>query len=302
MRILVAGGSGMLGHKVFQVLNSRFDVYATFREAYRSWGQHPLFAAARADHLLSGVDATDWDSVVRALAQVRPDAVVNCIGIVKQLPEAGDPLLSLSINALFPHRLAYLCAASGARLLHISTDCVFSGRKGNYTESDVPDAEDLYGRTKLLGEVSRPGCLTIRTSIIGRDLKKQSALLEWFLSHRGGHVRGYRNSLYSGLTTLAMAHIIGDILTDYPHLSGLYQVSSSPISKYDLLVKIRAAMQLDIEIEPHDDPPCNRSLSAARFIAATGDRIPSWDEMVAGLASDSTPYDEWRERYAAPGK
>jgi dTDP-4-dehydrorhamnose reductase len=181
----------------------------------------------------------------------------------------------------------------------MSTDCVFSGRKGNYTEDDIPDAEDLYGRTKLLGEVNRPGCLTIRTSIFGRDFLKQSALLEWFLSNRGGQVRGYKNAIYSGFPTQVLARIMADIIEYYPELSGLYHIASQPISKYELLVKIRDAMNLDIAIEPYDDPPCNRSLSAARFVGATGYRIPEWDEMIAELATDPTPYDEWRQQYGA---
>ena len=169
--------------------------------------------------------------------QARPDAVVNCVGIIKQLKEASDPVLTITLNSLLPHRLAALCAEHGARLVHMSTDCVFSGRKGAaYTEDDLPDPEDLYGRSKLLGEVDRPGCLTIRTSIFGRDFLKQDALLEWFLSNRGGRVRGYRNAVYSGFPTQVLARIIGDLLADQPALDGLVQIASAPITKYALLV------------------------------------------------------------------
>ena len=202
---------------------------------------------------------------------------------------------------MLPHRLAEACADAGARLVHVSTDCVFSGRKGGpYTEDDLPDPEDLYGRSKLLGEVDRTGCLTIRTSIFGRDFLKQSALLEWFLSNRGGRVRGYRNAVYSGFPTQVLARIIGDLLEEHPELSGLVQVAGPPITKYDLLVMLREAMALDIEIEPYDDPPCDRSLSAARFVAATGYTIPSWDEMVREVAADPTPYDQWRLTHVSP--
>jgi dTDP-4-dehydrorhamnose reductase len=180
----------------------------------------------------------------------------------------------------------------------MSTDCVFTGRKGKYTEDDVPDAEDLYGRSKLLGELNRPGCMTIRTSIFGRDFLKSSALLEWFLSQRGGKVKGYRNAIYTGFPTQVLARIMGDLIERHSHLEGLYQVASAPISKLDLLIKIRNALKLDIVIEPFDDPPCDRSLSAARFVSATGYRIPTWDEMIDELARDTTPYDEWRKHYA----
>ena len=232
------------------------------------------------------------------MGQVKPGAVINCIGIIKQLKEASDPIISLTLNSLFPHRLAELCAIAGSRLFHISTDCVFSGQKGNYSEDDAADAEDLYGRTKLLGEVVRPNCLTIRTSIFGRDFFKQSAFLEWFMSNRGGKVKGYKNAIYTGFPTQVLARIMGDIIEDYPDLSGLYQIASQPISKYQLLVKLREAMKLDIEIEPYEDHPCDRSLSATRFVAATGYQIPSWDQMLIELASDPTRYDEWRKQYA----
>jgi dTDP-4-dehydrorhamnose reductase len=225
--------------------------------------------------------------------------VVNCIGIVKQVKEAQDPIVSVGLNSLFPHRLAKLCVTTGTRMLHMGTDCVFSGRQGNYTEDDYPDAEDLYGRTKLLGEVNRERCLTIRTSIFGRDFAKQSALLEWFLSHRGGRVRGYVNAIYTGFPTQVLARIMGDLIVEYPSLSGLYHVSSDPISKYDLLVRIRDTMGLDIEIEPYEDFYCDRSLDSSRFRAETGYPVPEWDEMITELAQDDTPYDEWRKQYAA---
>ena len=298
MKVLILGGEGMLGHKVFQVLSRRFETFATFRSFNGLWTHYPMYENLDRSRTIGGVDATDFDTVVRAFAQVKPAVVINCIGIVKQLQEAKDPLISINLNSLFPHRLAELCAATGTRMLHMSTDCVFSGRKGNYTEDDVPDAEDLYGRTKLLGEVNREGCLTIRTSIFGRDFAKQSALLEWFLSNRGGRVCGYVNAIYTGFPTQVLARIMGDLIADYPNLSGLYHVSSAPISKYDLLVKIRDAMGLDIEIEPYEDVHCDRSLDSSRFRAETGYSIPGWDEMIAELAQDDTPYSEWRERYA----
>jgi len=297
VRILILGGEGLLGHKVFQVLTKRFETYATFRDTEGLWNSLPIYAALDGDRTIGGVNALELDSVVRAISRARPTAVINCIGIIKQVPEAADISLSLALNALFPHRLADLCGTAGARLLHISTDCVFSGRKGNYSEDDITDAEDLYGRTKALGEVSRQGCLTIRTSIIGRDFLKQSALLEWFLTNRGRRVRGYRNAIYTGLTTQALARIMGDILTDHPSVDGIFQIASQPISKLDLLVKIRDAMKLDIEVESYDDPPCDRSLSAERFVAATGYRIPTWHDMIAELAADPTPYDEWRRAH-----
>jgi len=286
LKVLVLGGSGMLGHKVFQVLDRRFETYATFR-AFRSF---PVYKDRA--QVIDGVDATDFTSVIRAFVQARPDVVINCIGIVKQCYVPTSSFVH--VNALFPHQLADLCKATGTRMFHISTDCVFSGDKGGYTEADIPDAQDINGRTKLLGEInSSPGCLTIRTSVIGRDSTSAKGLLEWFLK-REGKVTGYKNVIYSGFTTQALAQIIGDLIVHYPDMAGLYQIASEPISKYDLLIKIRDAMHLAHEIIAFDTPVCDRSLDATAFIERTNYTIPTWDEMIAELAADATPYGEWR--------
>jgi dTDP-4-dehydrorhamnose reductase len=242
------------------------------------------------ERTIAGVDAIDFDSVARAIADVKPDVVINCIGIIKQLKVAKDPIVSLSINSLYPHRLAILCRAAGARMIHISTDCVFSGRKGLYTEDDVSDAEDLYGRTKFLGEVAGPGCLTLRTSIIGRELHSASGLIDWFLSNRGGKIRGFRKAIYTGFTTQALATIVADVIHRHPELSGVWQVSSEPISKFDLLTLVNEVYHAGIEIEPDDTFKCDRSLNSARFRAAVNFRPPSWPEMISEMHCDPLPY------------
>jgi dTDP-4-dehydrorhamnose reductase len=291
----------MLGHKVHQELSRDHDVWATFVATRGPWTTFPTYVAVPRGRLLGGVDAREADTVVRAVARARPDVVVNCIGIVKQLEASKDPILSITVNSLFPHRLADLCDAAGARLIHVSTDCVFSGRKGLYSEDDLTDAEDLYGRSKALGEVvDRRNSLTFRTSIVGRDFLKDTALLEWFLCQRGGTVNGYRNAVFSGLTTQALARVMGAVIVHHPDMHGVFQVASEPITKLDLLTRLRDAMALDIMVHPYDDPPCDRSLDPARFVAATGASLPSWDEMVADLVADPTPYDDWRRGHAAP--
>jgi len=292
MRILILGAGGMLGHKLYQQFSRQFDTYVTVRDSYRAYDCYNLFDAER---FIGGVDAHDFDTVVRAIADVRPDVVINCIGIIKQLKQAKDPIISITVNALFPHKVANLCRAAGARFIHISTDCVFDGRKGMYTEGDPSDAEDLYGRSKYLGEVDAPGCLTLRTSIIGRELNTASGLVEWFLSNRGGRVKGYRQAIYSGFTTIALAQIIADIITTKKELSGLYQVSSEKINKYDLLVLAREAFGVDIEIEADDTVKIDRSLDSSRFRAETGFAPPSWESMIQQMAADPTPYDDWKE-------
>lgn len=292
MRVLILGAAGMLGHKLCQSYRERFDTWATVRGNGQTLSRYNLLVPER---LLGGVDADNFDSIFRALATVRPDVVINCIGIIKQLPSAKDPIVSLEINSLFPHRLANLCQAIGARLFHISTDCVFSGRKGMYTEDDSSDAEDLYGRTKFLGEVSGPGCITLRTSIIGRELQTSSGLVEWFLNNRGGRVRGFSRAIYSGFTTQTLAGMIADLIERFPTLSGLYQVSSEPINKYDLLCLIRDSFELPIEIEQFADFQLNRSLDSRRFRGTTGFTPPDWPSMIEDMASDQLQYVEWRK-------
>jgi dTDP-4-dehydrorhamnose reductase len=289
--VLILGATGMLGHKLVQVLGERFDAWAAVRGAPNALSAYGLTAETR---VLPGVDVTDTDSIVRAIAHSRPDVVLNAVGVIKQLPQANDPLVAVSINSLFPHRLASLCDAAGARLIHVSTDCVFSGRKGGYTENDSPDAEDLYGRSKLLGEVDRPPHLTLRTSIIGRELESANGLVEWFLANAGGRVRGFRNAIYTGVTTLELARLVAEIIDKHPHLDGLYHVSADPISKHDLLVLLREAFGVAIEIEPYEDPPVDRSLDSTRFREAASYAPPEWNQLVAEMASDAEPYDRWR--------
>jgi len=291
MKVLILGGAGMLGHKLWQVFSTRFNTYATVRQPLATYARYGIFDPER---LRGGVDAFQFDSIVHAVADLKPDVVINCIGIIKQKAEAYDKVYALTINAILPHKLKNLCQVAGARLIQMSTDCVFSGRRGMYTEDDESDATDLYGRSKFLGEVTGDGCLTIRTSLIGRELSTSYGLVEWFLSSVGQTVKGYTNAIFSGFPTLVLAEIMANIIENLPSLSGVWQVSSDPISKYELLRLIRAAYNLDIEIEPYGAFRADRSLDSARFRAATGFSPASWSEMVQRMAEDPTPYNQWR--------
>src|SRR4051794_30043428 len=273
MKVLILGGSGMLGHKLWQRFSERFDAYVTFRGAASAYARAGLFDLARS---IGGVSAQDFDSIARAFAAVRPRAVVNCIGIVKQDASAKDPLTSIAVNSLFPHRLAQLARAAGARLIHLSTDCVFSGRAGNYDESARTDAEDLYGRAKLLGEVEGEGCLTVRTSMIGRELSGAHGLLEWFLSQEGGRVRGFRRAVFSGFTTRALADLLARVVAEHKSLSGVWHAAADPVNKFELLSLIKEAYGLSVEIEPDDEFVCDRSLDGSRFRAETGIAALPW--------------------------
>jgi dTDP-4-dehydrorhamnose reductase len=243
---------------------------------------------------VDNISAQDFDRMVQAMAMVKPTVVVNCIGIIKQRAAVKDALTSIMINALFPHRLARVCQMSGTRLIHMSTDCVFSGRKGNYLESDVADAEDLYGRTKLLGEVSYDGCLTLRTSIIGRELETAYGLLEWFLAQQGQSVGGYKWAIFSGLTTQVLAEIMAQIITDHQNMQGIWHVAAEPINKLDLLSLIKQVYGLNIRIEPDEKVVIDRSLNADKFRQATGYVPPAWPEMIEQMSQDPTPYSEFR--------
>ncbi len=282
MRLLILGGDGMLGHQLLRSLAPRHDARATLRREVGAYAQYGLFTKESA---YGGVDALRQETVLQVLADFRPEAVVNAIGIVKQRGLAHEAIPSLEVNALFPHRLALACRTAGARLVHMSTDCVFSGRKGSYTEADPSDATDLYGRTKYLGEVAEPHCLTLRTSIIGLELAHKASLVEWFLSQRGP-VRGFRRAVYCGLTTREMARVIEKILVDHPGLSGVIHVASAPITKYDLLKQLARRTGRDVRIDADDTFACDRSLRADAFEAATGYRAPSWDEMLVELAEE----------------
>jgi dTDP-4-dehydrorhamnose reductase len=293
-RIAVLGVTGMLGHKMFQRLSERFpEVFGVSRALVTS-SRFRDVELLRNPRILQGIEAQSWDGLQSLLWTLRPDYIVNCIGIVKQRQDASALVPSLLINSMLPHRLAETAAKWDGRVIHFSTDCVFSGRQGQYREEDPSDAQDLYGRSKFLGEVTSANALTLRTSIIGRELAEFRSLLEWFLAQRGSAVRGFKCALYSGVTTNYLAGLVGSLIESHPALHGLYQVAGQTISKHDLLCLVREVFRLDIEIEPVEGETCDRTLRADRFLAATGYRCPGWPDMIAELYEDPTPYEAWR--------
>ena len=284
MRLLILGGSGMLGHQLWRGLHAQHDTWVTLRRPVADFAAHNLFDEAKAIQL---DDITDDTALERALGQAKPEAVINCVGLIKQRDEASDEALTLRVNAEFPHRLAKRCGEAGARLIHFSTDCIFAGTKGNYTESDPSDAADLYGQSKHQGEVADAHSVTLRTSVIGHELGTNLALLDWFLSQRGQAISGFTKAIYSGFTTLEMARIVDRILTQHPALSGVWHVASEPISKFALLQLCREKLGWEGIIEPNDEFVCDRSLNADRFNQATGYTPPSWEAMISELAQQS---------------
>ena len=281
--ILILGVSGMLGHTLLKTFleNPLFITYGTLRKT------QPIIQTSLINrpYIYPNIDANSLVNIESLISSLKPHIVINCIGIIKQLLIVKDPIASITINSLFSYQLARLCQEHNAKLIQISTDCVFSGNKGNYTEQDNPDPIDLYGRTKLLGEVTSPNCLTIRTSIIGRELNSQNSLVEWFLSQKGKTVKGFDRAIYTGFTTQALSQIIEKIILEHPNLEGLWHISSDPITKYQLLNMMNQAFNLGTTIEKDESFICDRSLNSQKFRNFTSYTPPTWEEMIAQLAA-----------------
>jgi dTDP-4-dehydrorhamnose reductase len=280
MRVLVLGASGMIGSTTFRVLSERHDwvVYGSVR----SETAKQFFPAQLAERLLANVDVTNYDALVDVFARIRPEVVINCVGATKHKTDGNDPLMAIPLNALLPHRLARLCDAANARLVHVSTDCVFSGKQGNYTEEDLPDTDDVYGRSKALGEADYPNAITLRTSTIGHELQSSYGLLDWFLTQQGS-CKGFKRAIFSGLSSMEFARVIRDIVILQPSLHGLYHVAGPTIAKYDLLKLVAKVYGKAIEIIPEHEFVIDRSLNADRFHAATGYQSPEWSELIESM-------------------
>jgi dTDP-4-dehydrorhamnose reductase len=276
----------MLGHEAIRILAPDFEVWAACRrpEELPDLGMAP-------ERLLGGLDATDPDSAYELIDDVRPDVVINAVGIVKQRADAKAAIPSIAVNSLWPHVLADACARSDARMVHVSTDCVFSGSRGGYVESDVPDAFDLYGRSKLLGEVTdRDNTVTLRTSIIGWQLGEPTGLVGWFAAHRDEKLKGFTKAVFSGLTTRALTEVIRDVVIPNEELSGLWHLSAEPIDKYTLLTELSAFLGWKTDITPSTDLVIDRSLDSTRFRERMSWAPTGWQQMLEQLAADHADY------------
>lgn len=289
-RILILGGNGMLGHKLFFHLSNyeNFEVFATVR---RLDSIDKYLPSDLLNNLFINIDASNYESISKIINLTKPDIVINCIGIVKQSSLGQDPLSNIAINALLPHQIARTCYLAGIRMIHISTDCVFSGEKGNYTENDIPDAVDIYGRSKLLGEVNYSHTLTLRTSIIGHELGSRLGLLEWFLGQTD-KVNGFTRHIFTGFPTIELARIIAKYIIPASHLTGIYHLSSEPISKYDLLQLVASTYGKSITIEPYENTCCDRSLNSERLRNIIGYSPPKWPDLINEMYEDylASPY------------
>lgn len=277
MRVLILGVTGMLGNAMLRTLtqNKLYDVFGTVR----SETSKKHFTPELSNRLISGIEAENQDALIEAFLISKPDVVINCVGLVKQLLASDDLLRAIPINTLLPNRLKSLCGLMNSRLIHISTDCVFSGKKGGYIESDFPDAEDVYGRTKLLGEVMGSNSITLRTSIIGHELYGNRSLVNWFLSQEGS-VDGFEKAIFSGLTTNELARVVAEVVIPQKDLKGLYHVSADPINKFELLKLIAKVYGKDITVNPSGQLIIDRSLNSQLFTKDSGYKAPSWPSLI----------------------
>ena len=282
-RILILGISGMLGHSLFRKMIDvgHYDVFGTVRDC-NSLRWFPNEVKSK---IIKEIDLEDVRELDKVISSIKPDYVINCVGLIKQLPISQDPIAAIKINSLLPHQIAIICRNQGVRMIHVSTDCVFDGKRGHYTEKDISNADDLYGKTKSLGEVAYPHCVTLRTSIIGHELRNKLGLVEWFLSQEKT-VKGYKKAIYSGFPTIELARIIGEYLVPFHNLHGLYHVSSDPISKYELLKLIASRYGKNIDIEPDEEIHIDRSLDSSLFRSITGYNPPSWPELIDMMYQD----------------
>ena len=283
MRILILGGTGMLGHTLWQYFSLRFpDTYTTIRQSRTVYEKCELF---NSDKVIDSVDVIDFQMLTGIMKCIKPDFILNCIAITKRRKEADIAIHAITLNALLPHKLVEWGKNNSAKVVNFSTDCVFDGGQGNYTEESLTNATDLYGKTKALGEIQGENALTLRSSFIGTELYAGTELLEWFLSQTG-MVKGFKNAIYSGLTTLELSRILENIMVHHPSATGIYNVSSDPISKFDLLVLIRDKMHLNVEVVPDETVRCNRSLDSTKFRKEFSYTPPTWEAMIEELSKD----------------
>ena len=285
MKILILGVSGMLGHKLYEILSKDpcFDVYGTLRHNPDYSIKNGLF---KSDKILYPINVLELNKLKGVICNISPAIVINCVGIVKNVNKKNNLLDLIELNALFPHQLLKICYENHTKLIHISTDGVFSGKKGMYKECDNADAFEYYGRTKYLGEVDYGNALTIRTSIIGEEIKRSSGFYEWIISMNNKDVIGYKKSIFSGFTTIRFSQILKWIIREHIDLFGLYHISSTPISKFDLITKLKEHLHLNISIIPDYNVKIDRCLDCNEFINITDFEPPTWDEMIHEFVND----------------
>lgn len=278
MKILVLGATGLLGNTMFRVFSQagNLAVYGTVRSA----AAEIHFTPALASRLITVENLENAKQLSTLLDEISPDLLINCLALPRA--QAQDPSRLITVFSLLPRLLQHLCRERDIRLIQIGSDGVFSGKRGGYTERDLPDPDNPYGVAKLLGEVDGSNVLTLRTSIIGPELATKGGLLSWFL-HQETECRCYTRVIYSGFPAVVLAQITRDVILPNIGLNGIYHVAAEPVSKFDLLDLVRQQYGKQIRMIPDDSVVIDRSLSAERFRLATGYTPPSWPEMIASM-------------------
>ena len=289
MRILVLGGTGLIGNRLTRQLRQNADVYASTRTS--SVEMPMLENILEPNKWIFGLDATDFQFLEAKIKRLKPDVIVNCVGVVKQQINSKNVEATILLNSVLPWRLSRFAEKYDFKLINFSTDCVFSGEVGKYKESSTPDAVDLYGRSKILGELNNAHVLTVRTSFVGREIKTFINLFEWVQRCRSNKIVGYKRVIYSGLTTQAISEVIEKLIFDFSELTGLWHISSEPISKYDLICMLNNSLNLKLDIESSEEIFCDRSLDSTAFASKTGLAVPNWITMVERYALEQ----EWYE-------
>lgn len=288
MRVLILGISGLIGHKLFQELADSFEVFGILHKTKVQYGNLPLFSGK---NVIENIDVSEIELLNGVLIAINPDVILNCVGITKRKIDVNNPLEVITTNSVFPHQLANWAKINHKRIIHFSTDCVFDGKVGNYTEKSLTTAEDIYGRTKALGEINYNHTLTIRSSFIGQELFDKTELLDWFLAQNGKQIKGFKNTFYSGVSTIFMAHVVKNIISNFPNLSGLYQLApDNPISKYELLCIAKEAFTVNVDILPDDQHVHLPTLDASKLKQEINLTVPSWKEMMSELAANKGFY------------
>jgi dTDP-4-dehydrorhamnose reductase len=292
MKLLILGVSGLIGHKLLQVLSLNHDVYGTLHHVKSKYNNLELFDKSS---IIDAVDVLDFEQLKGIMHSINPDVVLNCVGITKRKIHNGNILEVIETNAVFPHKLANWAKMTNKRVIHFSTDCVFNGKEGDYDEQSLTTAEDLYGRTKALGEIRYGHTLTIRSSFIGQELFDRTELLDWVLAQNGKTIKGYKNALYSGVSISFMAEVVNEIILKHQSLNSLYQLAPTiPISKYDLICIAKKAFGLDIEIIPEFDYVHKPTLNGDKLRNEIGIQIPSWEIMMEELATNKSFYKSYK--------
>ena len=286
MKLLILGGSGMVGHRLAKKLSNQYELFSLLRKRPDLDSNQFFEKVLPKNQCIFIDDINEYENLNNIVKKILPDIIINCIGVIKQRDKVENVLNMRRINSLLPHVLNQICNKNKIKLIHLSTDCVFSGTKGNYQESDNPDPIDEYGKSKLLGEIKKGNALTIRTSFIGPELFNKKSLFEWVKSQKNGEIDGFTNAIYSGLTTLAFSEIIENIIDKHQNLNGIWHISSNPISKFDLIEMINQKFNLKIKINRNSSFRCDRSLNSSKFQEETKIQIPSWRTMIDNLYQD----------------